>query len=317
MPRLNSHMHPHYHLRPNKAIDRLLFVDIIRAFDGVFGIQKNKYVYVGLGGPYIEDFKLLSNLFPKLKMISLEHQAEVYKRQLFHKCSRNLTLEPKSFGEFLNDTYMFEENPTIVWLDYTDLAIENFKEIESLCLKIQANSLIRITLKSHTKCEKDDFQRIYDDYLSGQISEDDITFNNISNIVCNMLKNAINKALCSANLSFLPLHQARYSDSTQMFSLTGVICDEETDHKKLFKKIHKRCSDINGDNCIDVIDIPSLTLKERMHLESCLPRANNDGKVVARKLKYMIEKRVGDNLLKCQQYEKYYRYYPHFNKIIP
>ena len=92
---LNSHKHPHYHLKLNKSIDRLLFIDIIKAFNVFFEI--NDYRYIGFGGPYLEDFKLLSNMFPKIKMISLEIDEETYKRQKFHLCSNNLDLKPYSF----------------------------------------------------------------------------------------------------------------------------------------------------------------------------------------------------------------------------
>ena len=96
---LNLHKHPHYHLRLNKSIDRLLFIDIIKAFNIFFDVHQ--YRYIGLGGPYLEDFKLLSYTFPEMKMISLESDVETYRRQVFHKCSRNIELINSSFKIFL------------------------------------------------------------------------------------------------------------------------------------------------------------------------------------------------------------------------
>jgi hypothetical protein len=47
-----------YHLRQNKAIDRNLFTDLLSRI----GRYKNisDYTYYGFGGPYMEDFKVLS-----------------------------------------------------------------------------------------------------------------------------------------------------------------------------------------------------------------------------------------------------------------
>ena len=48
--------HPPYHLRPNKAIDRFLLVDLLRH---VPYEERKRYEYIGLGGPFLEDFKIM------------------------------------------------------------------------------------------------------------------------------------------------------------------------------------------------------------------------------------------------------------------
>ena len=61
---------PPYHLRPNKAVDRLALVEAIKRL-GRMG-DLSEYTYYGLGGPYLEDFRLLYELCPEIKMVSIE-----------------------------------------------------------------------------------------------------------------------------------------------------------------------------------------------------------------------------------------------------
>lgn len=320
---LNSHKHPHYHLRLNKSVDRLLFIDIIKAFNVCFEI--NGYRYIGFGGPYLEDFKLLSNMFPAIKMISIESDDETFKRQKFHVCSTNLELTPGSFKDFLDKTEVFDKYPVIAWIDYTDNKIERFREIEALSKKAGINSLVRVTLRAQpvnikapawlNKKFKKELKQICDEYSLGNINEEDFFQEaSLSKIVCLLIEKAMRKGLDSDERVFKLLHKVRYSDGTQMVSVTGLIGDEDSD--KIVEEMKSQCSYIDG-NEIGVIDIPPLTLKERFHIEAYLPSKKKDGKTIAKILGYMIGKDGDDSLRKYEQYEKYYPYYPYFNKIIP
>ena len=43
-----------------------------------------EYTYFGLGGPFLEDFRVLNDFFGDLKLVSIEVNEEVVKRQQFH-----------------------------------------------------------------------------------------------------------------------------------------------------------------------------------------------------------------------------------------
>jgi hypothetical protein len=58
-----------YQLRPNKAVERLLFVDLLSILDHEIHIGRD-YGYFGFGGPQMEDFRLLHERFAKMQMIS-------------------------------------------------------------------------------------------------------------------------------------------------------------------------------------------------------------------------------------------------------
>jgi hypothetical protein len=65
-----------YQLRPNKAVERLMFIELLGRLDPDLSIGQN-YRYVGFGGPQMEDFRLLHERFPVMKMLSLEKEKDV------------------------------------------------------------------------------------------------------------------------------------------------------------------------------------------------------------------------------------------------
>jgi len=104
-----------YHLRQNKAIDRNLFIDLL----GRIGRYRNisDYQYIGFGGPFLEDFKLLHASLRLKNMTSLEQSEEVVKRQKFNKPVSSINPLKKTSGEYLTE-FDFD-SPSIVWFDYT------------------------------------------------------------------------------------------------------------------------------------------------------------------------------------------------------
>ncbi|MGH7814651.1 MAG: O-methyltransferase [Candidatus Binataceae bacterium] len=59
---------PAYHLRPNKAVDRLIFMEAIQHLEGVHPLDS--YTYYGFGGPFLEDCRLIYERHPKIKIVS-------------------------------------------------------------------------------------------------------------------------------------------------------------------------------------------------------------------------------------------------------
>jgi len=118
--------HPPYHLRPNKAVDRLFFVEAIKRLDRLADLKE--YTYYGLGGPYLEDFRLLYEMCPEVKkMVSIEENEDTFRRQEFHLPCGILRLEKTKFKSFLAGYEANDEN-SIFWLDYTGLEYGHFED---------------------------------------------------------------------------------------------------------------------------------------------------------------------------------------------
>src|SRR3989304_2371501 len=98
MSRLTESKHPAYHLRPNKAIDRSIFIELLNVLERYESLKG--HTYIGFGGQFLEDFRLLAREFPQMRMFSIEKDEEVFKRQSFHKCTSKITPHKCTFEQF-------------------------------------------------------------------------------------------------------------------------------------------------------------------------------------------------------------------------
>src|SRR5690606_21298891 len=122
--------HPPYHLRTNKAVDRLLLVDILRHANKSRK-RYGKFTYHSLAGPFLEDLRVIDHFFPEMNLISLEGNGQTFKRQEFHQFSSRVTLKLRTLADFLIHDYQ----PGIIdvfWLDYTDLKPSHFEEFQTV-----------------------------------------------------------------------------------------------------------------------------------------------------------------------------------------
>ncbi len=338
MSKLSQARHPAYHLRTNKAIDRLIFLDIIRALDQIRPVDD--FTYFSFAGPFLEDARIVSQAFPRLAIISIENDEETYKRQLFHSFSRRFRPYHATFDDFLTNSY--PSGCTIAWPDFVGFERPDLLQISDLTRRSSPWSLLRVTVEADTKvfdaldlltkptdlpAGKNEVFREYVEafkkkYEMTGVAYDEsmFTWENFQtktypDIVSHILISVIN-ASCVQPKEFVPLHSVMYSDGTIMLSMTGVFCTN-IDRPAIVKHFRRKGILKSGVRAIEVIDVPALTTKERLHIEQCLPSGTCSGKGARRKLGYLIE---GDNseeasLYKMRQYEIYHQYYPSFAKL--
>jgi len=338
--RLNNHTDPAYHLRPNKAVDRLILVDSARHLDRLYPFESS--YYIGFGGPYLEDIKLFQGMFPRMRLISIEENEDKYKRQLFHKSSRNVALIHSTFSSYLDNDFPTGQR-SIVWLDSTHMNRASIDEFVTVCKNVGENSLVRLTLPASLpqwargfRLDRDgnplpkyntQFQTHSSTYLSPyldlipsgmQIQTRDMFFPDFFRLLQIFIRSAIEQAMPSYSLKrFLPIQTSIYSDGVPMISVTGIICINQT-IDKIRKYFSRHFTYGHCDWCIpDIIDVPRLSTKERFFLDSKLPKHRPNGKTVGKILKYSIGDDEDDHIDKCSQYEKYFALYPYFERILP
>lgn len=312
---------PPYHLRPNKAVDRLTLIDAINIVGTQGGLSQ--YTYYGMGGPYLEDFRLIYELYPEMKMVCIEEREEVHKRQRFHlPCgSGRLKLQKMDFSSFLAN-YEARDEKSVFWLDYTDLEFANFDDFMELLGKVGADSIIKITLRCHPRDyqdlkRRDEFQKRFEALLPATFTTVPNTMKDFSVTVQKMVQIASQKVLPSvAQVMFLPLSSFFYADSSGMFTLTGIVC-LRTEVARL-RRLFKRWRFANLDwTAPTEINVPNLSTKERLHLQRRLPRRKNAGKALRRSLGYLINEDRAQTEIELQQYADFHRYFPYFVKAIP
>jgi len=329
--------HPPYQLKPNKAVDRFLLIDLLQQMRVTDWFDMSTYTYYGFGGPFLEDCRLLRRYCPEVKIASIEANKHTYLRQLFHQFGRDITLIDKNFGDFLTS---FASNGTeIFWLDYTNLEASRLEDFRRLINLADDGSIIKITLRAElpynpllrdlrtweTEEDRDkdfklflqEFNDEFKGYTPPGIGRDE--FDQPMHFVTLILKmiqlTAQNALPVRAHGSiFHILNAATYSDGTQMLSVTGIVYPYEQRNKieDCFRSWHFFSQTWDT---MHKIDVPVLSMKERLKLEKLLPVKNNTGKALLRTLGYNIDKTENSSLERLKQYAAFYKYYPYFVKI--
>lgn len=279
------------------------------------------YTYYGFGGPYLEDFRLLYERYPSVKTISIERDGEVLKRQKFHKPYATLELEPIELKSFISD-YEPADHRCIFWLDYTDLRYSNFEEFNALIVKVAADSLIKITLRAQAKdFIEDSAQEQFRERFSALMPDPSATLPNspdaFASLVQAMVQIAIQKALPAATgMTLQPICSFYYSDGTFMLTVTGIVCarSERIAVRENFQKWS--LSSLNWAKP-KRIDVPTLTTKERLLLQEFLPCQRYSGRMLRRKLGYLIDDTKAKTESRLKQYEQFHRYYPYVMRAVP
>ncbi len=159
-----------YRLRPNKAVDRELFLSLLMRLAPKLALEK--YHYVGLGGPFLEDFRLVHGRLGIAKMTCIETEEQVHKRQVFNRPIASIECVHKTLEDYLDETDF--ETPAIIWFDYTEpkgitTQIERFARTIGT---VPLGSVLRVTLNANpTSLGKPDPKDLSVE-VEGEASED-------------------------------------------------------------------------------------------------------------------------------------------------
>lgn len=328
---------PFYHLRPNKYIDRHLFVQVLSGLRKKYVIEK--YQYIGFGSFMFDDFKILHNQLGIVEMISLENDETVYKRALFNKPYRCITIQHVKSSDFI-DTFLREKN-FIFWLDYTNPA-ELGGQLSEFCSlinnKMESGDIVRITLnanpgslddknctimegRSQTQIYKNRIEKLREripDYMPSNIDEHNMSSKKYPLFLLSCLKKAAMQTLAPSIYQkkyLFPLFSSVYADGQQMLTLTAIVLDCDGDRDKIKDCLDQYCDYVKFEwNKPCYIEIPELTTKEIIHVNNLLPanrdlitRIKNDFSF-AFKNNHSIDAAI-------KSYVDYYKYYPNFHHV--
>ncbi|MCM2464760.1 O-methyltransferase [Methanoculleus oceani] len=317
---------PPYHLRKNKAADRFAFIEAIRRLSKLGG-DLDEYTYYGMGGPYLEDMRLIYEFCPEVQMVSIEEDPDVYLRQGFHLPCGIIQLKNCDMCSFIAE-YESLDSKSIFWLDYTGLDYTHFEDFMTLLGKVAQGSMVKITLRANSrdygwdKPEEErarlieEFHRKFSEVLPNpntDLPRENLKF---TSLVQEMLQIAAQEALPAvADLAFHPVSSFYYNDGTWMFTLTGVIWPRKDRRVvKAFKSWE--FANLTWENP-KLIKIPDLSTKERLHLQKLLPCNGQRGKILSAELGYLIDENAQKTEEALEQYAAFHRYSPYFLRGTP
>jgi len=319
-----------YHLRPNKAIERAVFIEFLSKANRLFPIIESQYI--GLGGIHLEDFRILHSTFGMTDMLSIEENADIHHRQEFNKPIACIDCKNKSSDSFIAE---FERRArTIAWLDYTSPRQigSQLREYMALLEKMENGDILKITLNANAKS-------LYDpSSLDKKLSEDEVNKLRLEKfrarlaelspepikaemmntkkypgVLVRALQQVTDRVFNGSNLLLHPVTSFMYADSeNRMLTLTGVVLRREEVH--VYEETCQLSKwEFYNPNWVlpQIINIPDLTLKERMAIDSLLP--SQDDEHLTGKLRQWFSE--GEIPL-IKEYVRFYRHFPHYSKIV-
>jgi hypothetical protein len=136
-----------YRLRPNKAVDRELFLSLLGRLGAKLRLEK--YTYIGLGGPFMEDFRLVHSRIGIDKMFCVESEKAVHLRQAFNRPVESVECIHDTIEHYLETTEF--TTPVIAWLDYAtpETVVHQLETFAQQLCELPIGSIVRITLNAN------------------------------------------------------------------------------------------------------------------------------------------------------------------------
>lgn len=326
--------HPAYNLRPNKAVDRSLLVERLLELENVELLNTRRAAYYGFGGPFLDDFRILLDQFPKMVFHSLEKSLHTYHRQKFHKFSHRVKLHHRTVEGFLVNEEMESKDHLIWWLDFTTLGTNQLNDITSLANSLTPGDFLRITAKADPKFETDnlvdllgdsaaltalrahieDFAVNYETYLPAQFDRNSIVDADQFPFLCiRMIENALERRNNLSATRIWNLGSRVYRDGVQMVTCEFYISPKTP---SCSKKAHNLLLKLESESSnIEVINVPNLSIKERLMLEAYLPKDPQRVSRVSNKIGYRIDDSGKRHEEALKQYVKFHKHYPMLGKV--
>lgn len=314
---------PFYHLRPNKYVDRCLFVNALERLNSQIKLQKHRYI--GFGSYLFDDFKLLHDRLNIETMISLEADATIYSRAQYNVPYKCIDVINQTSTDFVSGENWGEQN-SIIWFDYVSPKAlgQQFNDIATMSNTILPQDILKVTLNANAETlgkAEDGLEARFEKLKSriGEYIPSDATFEECAKEKYPLLLLKSLRVMLSKNFTetkydkrfVLPLFSTIYQDSNHlMLTFTFVIMDNHETAEKI-----KACfDDIPYVNFAwdkpSLIKIPELTIKEMMAINKLLPDKDVEEQLL-KDFSFVFENKPEE----VASYISFYKYYPSFHSV--
>lgn len=316
-----------YLLRPNKTVDRLLFADLLARLDAALKIGE-RYSYVGMGGDYMEDFRLLHERFPRMRMISLEERLETSKRQKFNRPHSAITFLHQSSGEWIEQS-LPGNTPQVIWLDFQGKQrAAQIEQFQSLVTNVARPSILRLTLDVSPETlggntlPKDKIERLRSQL--GPLLPDDVSpadFIEGGRGFEGIMREAVTRAATQAlknqrSMRFQPLLVIAYKDTSRMLTMTGLVIQRE-ELDSVIDKAGLRDWEFSWlkRESILKIELPELSTRERLTLNQMLPAKAKRIAQIHKKFGFWFGEDEAQSESSLANYIQFAGMYPQFARV--
>lgn len=325
-----------YHLRPHKAVDRRLFLDLLARFER--WLPLSKYVYLSMGAYPLEDHKLMHRIVGIRRLIAFDFDSDVVARQHFNRpidtchCIESKSADVIDKLDSVLEKYKFSNSDgLIVWLDYTSpkqIGLQ-IREFQALLDKLGPGDIVRVTVNAQPyglldplpedakptgvdekrEAQFRNLKARIGAYLPASTTKDDMTVEGLPRVLAGAFAAAALAAFpVSKPSTFCPLSIVRYADAQQMLSITGTVVNRKQ-QQKMLKQLHMRSWPFSSTDwsAIHELVVPDLTLRERLFLERGIFRHGPKKLIKQLGFENAADLKISDVL---SNYKKYSRFYP-------
>ena len=314
---------PFYHLRPNKYVDRCLFVNALERLNSQIKLQKHRYI--GFGSYLFDDFKLLHDRLNIESMISLEADTAIFDRAKYNAPYRCISVINQTSTDFIAGENWGEQN-SIIWLDYVSPKAlgQQFSDIAALSNTILPYDILKVTFNANAdtlgKVEiglDARFQKLISrigEYIPIDATPDECTKDKYPILLLKCLHVMLSTCFTETKYDkrfVLPLFSTIYQDSQHlMLTFTCVILDDHEEEEKI-KSYFDDVSYVNFQwDKPSLIKIPELTVKEMLEINKLLPDKNVEEQLL-RDFSFVF----GNKAEEVESYISFYKYYPSFQSV--
>lgn len=299
-----------FRLRPAKAVERKMFVEIcgrMNAFSNLLGFR-----YVGLGSPFFNDFIMFHRRYGLKNLVCVEREVQAMQRFLFNRPFDCIQLEWGDSNDILPGL-PWAGIPTIIWMDYDDPIHDGMlADIRTIFSQIEAGSLALFTIQAtgnsfgdEDQSRLEDLQEQLKEFIPIDVTDIDMQGKAFQNLIRRVINNEIRRVLEQRNAAtpernkilYKQLFNVIYADDVRMTTIGGVIYRADQAQRLATCEFEDFEFVRSSDEPLE-IKVPSLTHREQWKLDTRLPSRQPESEFLA----------AGD----IAEYGKIYRYYPTF-----
>lgn len=321
-----------YQLRPNKFIDREVFIDLLGRV--IPNIGADKYVYLSMGGKHLVDHTAAYRKVGLRNLFSFDVDPEIVRRQNFNRPIDSVICRELDSGNLSGqiDVIMADfpiATNVIVWLDYTDphARLTQLQELIEIASRLQPGDVLRVTLNAslatlepHQEAWKSAGYKNPGKYRAAQLRSqlgsfvpsgvDAIGETEFAKVLCECVSLAISSAepVLNNNIVLEPVLLTSYRDGQRMMTATifARSIDEAVPGLNGWEFKPEAWSDLT------VIDAPDLSLREKLTIDTKL---SQDASEVVGGLGFLPGKNMSQSVEYIRSYQKLHRYYPAFHHV--
>lgn len=305
-----------YSVRPSKTVQRRLVFEGLRSIAETIDLESA--VYVGLGSIWYTDFVQAHKILNIDDMVSIEANQIGYRRAVFNRAYRTITVLEGRAKERLPDVVEIEgyaSRPWVVWLDYDSaLDEEVVGDMQWTIENLPPNSIVLFTFSATQNAygrpvhRPDRIQTLLGDIVPDGLSQEDCAKDllplTLSTLTVDYLK--AETADAARPGGFIEAFKVPYVDSTAMVTVGGILPS-----KGAVAAIKALVSNGAWRGIVEeVIEAPPMTLKEMSTLQAELPAIEQLTRERIQELGFDLQER------QLRSFQKYYKYLPSFAEIV-